>query len=65
MPIDFFATPCINAAGNCQTEHIPCLQEIINNRFGISDANANGRIPAKVMLNHETEWDFTIENNSY
>lgn len=64
MPVDFFVTPCANALGNCQSESVYCLQTITNQRFGISDANANGRVPAKVMLNDEPSWDFTIENNS-
>jgi hypothetical protein len=64
MPIDFFVVPCINPIGNCQTEVVHCLQPITNNRFGISDANSNNRLPAKVMLNNESNWDFTIENNN-
>lgn len=64
MPVDFFATPCTNPAGNCQTEEVHCCQPITHNRFGISDANANNRLPAKVMLTNESEWDFTIENNN-
>lgn len=38
------------------------LFPFFNNRFGISDANANTRIPAIVMLGNEPKWDFTIEN---
>ena len=64
MPVDFFAVPCTNPLGNCQTEHIHCLQTITTQRFGISDANANNRLPAKVMLDNEVNWDFTIENNN-
>lgn len=62
MPIDFFLTPCNNPVGNCQTEVIQCCFPFFNNRFGISDANANTRIPAIVMLGNEPKWDFTIEN---
>jgi hypothetical protein len=64
MPVDFFAVPCTNLAGNCQTEPVHCLQPIINSRFGISDANANGRIPTKLCLTNESDWDFTIENDN-
>lgn len=64
MPIDFFFVPCTNPCGNCQTEEVQCLQFIANNRFGISDANADNRLPAKVMLDNEPSWDFTIENNN-
>lgn len=62
MPIDFFFTPCNNPVGNCQTEAIRCSSPISNNRFGISDANANTRIPAIVLVDQEEKWDFTIEN---
>lgn len=64
MPVNFFATPCANPDGNCQTEPVHCLQTITNNRLGISDANANNRIPAKVCFNNEPDWDFTVENNN-
>jgi hypothetical protein len=64
MPVNFFSVPpCANPVGNCQTEVVHCLQPITSNRFGISDANANHRLPAKVMLHDESSWDFTIENN--
>jgi hypothetical protein len=64
MPIDFFSTPCNNLQGSCQTELIRCLQIIPNDAFGISDSNANARIPAKVVLNDDSSWDLTVENIS-
>jgi hypothetical protein len=63
MPVDFLASPCTNASGNCQNELVHCLQPITNHIFGISDANSNQRIPAKVIIDNESLWDFTIENN--
>jgi hypothetical protein len=63
MPVDFFASPCTNPTGNCQNELVHCLQPINNHRFGISDASANQRVPAKIMFDNEVNWDFTIENN--
>lgn len=62
MPINFFLSPCNNPVGNCQTESIQCHFPFSNDRFGISDANANARIPAIVLLDNENQWDFTIEN---
>lgn len=62
MPINFFSVPCNNQVGNCQTESIQCNLTFSDNRFGISDANANSRIPAIVLLENEDQWDFTIEN---
>jgi len=62
MPIDFFSTPCNNPVGNRQTKAIQCASPFYNERFGISDINANERIPAIVLLDQEEQWDFTIEN---
>lgn len=64
MPVNFLSHPCANPAGNCLTEVVQCLTAITNSRFGISDANADNRLPAKVMLNNEPSWDFTLENNA-
>lgn len=62
MPIDFFATPCNNQLGNCNTEHIRCLQIITNSAFVISDANSSARIPARVLPCDDSQWDFKVEN---
>lgn len=62
MPINFFSTPCNNQVGNCLTEAVQCSLPFSDNRFGISDANANTRIPAIILLDQEEQWDFTIEN---
>ncbi|WP_267402232.1 MULTISPECIES: hypothetical protein [unclassified Chryseobacterium] len=62
MPIDFFHVPCTNHSGNCETENVRCLQIISNTIFGVSDLNANSRIPAKIMLDNEQDWDLKIEN---
>ena len=63
MPIDFFATPCINPKGNCQSESVHCLQAI-NTDFGVNDANSNHRLPAKVVLDNSLNWDLIIENQT-
>ncbi len=62
MPIDFFVSPCRNPNGNCQIAGVVCSSYTNQNRFGLSDADANLRRPAKVKLNDEPNWDFTIEN---
>jgi len=62
MPVDFFAVPCINPAGNCQTQAVNCLQSITQTEFGISDANSDNRTPAVVMLANSADWDFKILN---
>lgn len=64
MPVDFFATPCNNVIGNCQTELVHCLHVIPNDIFGFTDANAHLKIPAKLLLNNQQLWDFEVENNS-
>ena len=62
MPVDFFSIPCNNQAGNCQTEAIQCLAPFSNDCFGVSDANANSRLPAIVLFDDSSKWDFTIKN---
>lgn len=62
MSVDFFAIPCANLKGNCQTYPIKCLQNITSKIFGISDADANNRLPAKIITSNDIEWDFSIEN---
>jgi len=61
MPIDFFASPCVNLTGNCSTS-ILCCTPLSFDRFGISDANSNSRSPAFIVTTSPTTWDFTIEN---
>lgn len=62
MPINFFSTPCGNPASNCLTEVVQCTVPFSFERFGVSDANANARVPAIVMVTNEDCWDFTIKN---
>lgn len=62
MPIDFFISPCTKQNGNCQIAGVVCSTNTNQNRFGLSDADSNLRQPAKVKLNDEPNWDFTIEN---
>ena len=65
MPVDFYATPCNNFQGNCQTEPIQCLQAIPNNTFGISDLDGGSGLPAKInALNPDSATDFIVFNNS-
>jgi hypothetical protein len=65
MPVDFFATPCNNLQGNCQTEPIHCLQPIPNNIFGISDLGEGNNLPAKInAINPDPKTDLIVVNNS-
>lgn len=64
MPVDFYATPCNNHQGDCQTEPIQCLQAISNNTFGISDVEGGNNLPAKIRSNPNPETDFIVNNNS-
>lgn len=65
MPVDFFATPCNNLQGNCQTEPIQCLQAIPANTFGISDVDGGENLPAKVnAINPDSTTDFIVVNDS-
>ena len=62
MPIDFFVSPCTKLNGNCQIAGLVCSTNTNQNRFGLSDDDSTLRQPAKVKLNDEPNWDFTIEN---
>ncbi|MHB8260127.1 MAG: hypothetical protein ACYDEC_07640 [Bacteroidia bacterium] len=62
MPIDFFIAPCAKPNGNCQIPNVVCSTNIKHNRFGVCDDDSNLRRPAKVKLNDESSWDFTVEN---
>ena len=62
MPIDFFSTSCDNQVGNCQNRTTQCLVSFSNDTFGVSDANADLRMPAFIMFNNPSDWDLTIEN---
>lgn len=64
MPVDFFAVPCANPAGNCTTNTISCLAFIPNSQFGISDANGSNSEPAAIVTATPAQWDFTVINNS-
>jgi len=65
MPVDFFATPCNNLQGNCQTEPIQCLQAIPTNTFGISDVDGGRNLPAKVnAIDPDPTTDFIVVNDS-
>ncbi len=64
MPVDFYATPCTNPAGNCTTHPLPCLINIPNSPFGITDEDGGNSTPAKVDTIDLTIWDLTITNDS-
>ncbi len=64
MPVDFYAKPCSNLQGNCQTEPIECLQAIPYKTFGISDIEGGNNLPAKITANPNPKTDFIINNNS-
>lgn len=65
MPVDFYATPCNNLQGNCQSEPIQCLHAIPNNTFGISDVDGGSNLPAKISaVNPDSTTDFIVVNNS-
>jgi hypothetical protein len=66
MPVDFYAIPCNNLQGNCQTELIQCLQAIPNNTFGISDVDGGNNLPSKISaVNPDSTTDFIVFNNSH
>lgn len=63
MPVDFYAIPCNNLQGNCQTEPIQCLQAIPNSTFGISDVDGGNNLPAKISaVNPDPATDFIVVN---
>lgn len=64
MPVDFFATPCANPAGNCTGYPLPCLTNIPNQQFGITDEDGGNSTPARVDATDSTIWDLTVTNNS-
>ena len=64
MPVDFYAKPCNNPKGNCQTESLQCLQLIPHATFGISDVEGGQNIPAKITSSPNPETDFIVNNNS-
>ena len=65
MPVDFFATPCNNPRGNCQTKPISCLLNIPNNTFGITDVDGGNSLPANInVVTPDTTTDFIVVNNS-
>lgn len=64
MPVDFFATPCANPAGNCTGYPLPCLTNIPNQQFGVTDEDGGNSTPARVDATDPTIWDLTVTNNS-
>ena len=64
MPVDFFATPCANPAGNCTTYPLPCLATISTPQFGITDETGDESTPARVDVANSASWDLTVINNS-
>ncbi|MBK8245305.1 MAG: hypothetical protein IPK88_17905 [Saprospiraceae bacterium] len=64
MPIDFYTTPCANPDGNCTTNTLPCLANIPNPQFGITDEAGGNSTPARVDIANPEIWDLTITNNS-
>lgn len=43
-------------------QNVVCGDEIVSNRFGISDEDSNSRLPAKVLIDNDHRWDFTVIN---
>jgi hypothetical protein len=64
MPVDFFATPCANPAGNCTGYPLPCLTNIPNQQFGVTDEDGGNSTPARVDTIDPAIWDLTVTNNS-
>jgi hypothetical protein len=64
MPVDFYATPCANPVGNCTTYPLPCLTNIPNPQFGITDEDGADNTPARVDILNSAIWDLTVTNNS-
>lgn len=64
MPVDFFTVPCANPAGNCTTYPLPCLANIPNPQFGITDETGDESTPARVDVANSAIWDLTVINNS-
>ncbi len=64
MPVDFFATPCANPAGNCTGYPLPCLTNIPDQQFGITDEDGGNSTPARVDTIDPAIWDLTVVNNS-
>lgn len=64
MPVDFFRVPCANPAGNCTTYPLPCLANIPNPQFGITDETGDESTPARVDVANSAIWDLTVINNS-
>jgi hypothetical protein len=64
MPVDFFVAPCANPAGNCTTYPLPCLANIPNSQFGITDEDGGESKPARVDIVDPAIWDLMVTNNS-
>lgn len=64
MPVDFFAVPCANPAGNCTVYPIPCIVNIPNSQFGITDEDGGDSTPARVNTLNPSIWDLTVTNSS-
>jgi hypothetical protein len=64
MPVDFFRVPCANPAGNCTTYPLPCLANIPNPQFGITDETGDESTPARVDVANSAIWDLMVINNS-
>jgi hypothetical protein len=62
MPIDFFVKPCTKLDCKSLLPNVDCSSRIDNNRFGISDAEANMQLPAKVLIANDHLWDFAVSN---
>ena len=64
MPVNFYATPCTNPAGNCTAYPLHCLEIISNLLFGITDEAGGESTPARVDIENRAIWDLTVTNNS-
>lgn len=64
MPVDFYTKPCANPTGNCTTYPLPCLANIPNPQFGITDEDGDESAPARVDIINSAIWDLIVTNNS-
>ena len=63
MPVDFFISPCNQLNAICQQQSNYCYKTTTEDQFGISDGNANNRLPAKCVKKGELS-DFDIFNET-
>lgn len=62
MPIDFFAHPCTNGNGKCNTHSFPCLASSTKSLFGLCDDPPPAENPAYLDENNPTNWIAEVSN---